>query len=169
MNIFILDKDPILAASFQCDKHVVKMTLESCQLLSNAHVIHGKNILNHPLIGMGESHQKHPCSIWACANSSNYLWLSLHAKQLCKEYTLRYGKKHKLENLITQLGTLPKHIPIQHISNNDMNFVLCMPDNYKICDPVSAYRAYYIGEKSRFAKWKLGNVPNWFPSLSFTI
>jgi hypothetical protein len=62
---------------------------------------------------------------------------------------------------------------------------LCMPDKYKyeecfkeegycedcegdcICNyekenKVQAYRDYYIGEKSKFAKWKLGNVPEWY-------
>jgi hypothetical protein len=37
MNIFILDKDPVLAAQLQCDKHVVKMIVESAQMLSTAH------------------------------------------------------------------------------------------------------------------------------------
>ena len=29
MNIFYLDKDPVKAAQMSCDKHVVKMILES--------------------------------------------------------------------------------------------------------------------------------------------
>ena len=37
MNIFYLDKDTIIAAEMMCDKHVVKMILESAQLLSTAH------------------------------------------------------------------------------------------------------------------------------------
>ena len=36
MNIFYLDSDPIIAAQMQCDKHVVKMILESTQLLYTA-------------------------------------------------------------------------------------------------------------------------------------
>ena len=37
MNIFILDEDPVQAAQLQCDKHVVKMIVESAQMLSTAH------------------------------------------------------------------------------------------------------------------------------------
>jgi hypothetical protein len=37
-----------------------------------------------------------------------------------------------------------------------------MPEQYKNADAVTAYRAYYLGEKTKFAKWKLGNVPEWF-------
>ena len=32
MNIFVLDKDPIISAQMQCDKHIVKMPLESAQM-----------------------------------------------------------------------------------------------------------------------------------------
>ena len=37
MNIFILNDDPVIAAKEQCDKHVVKMIVESAQMLSTAH------------------------------------------------------------------------------------------------------------------------------------
>ena len=37
MNVFFLDNCPIKSAKAQCDKHVVKMILETAQLLSTAH------------------------------------------------------------------------------------------------------------------------------------
>ena len=37
MNIFVLDMNPVTAAQMQCDKHVVKMIVESAQMLSTAH------------------------------------------------------------------------------------------------------------------------------------
>ena len=37
MNIFALHQHPVVAAKQHCDKHVVKMILETAQLLSNAH------------------------------------------------------------------------------------------------------------------------------------
>ena len=36
MNIFYLDKNPVVAAQMSCDKHVVKMILESAQMLCSA-------------------------------------------------------------------------------------------------------------------------------------
>ena len=41
MNIFYLDSSPVLAAQMQCDKHVVKMVLESTQMLTTACGLHG--------------------------------------------------------------------------------------------------------------------------------
>lgn len=41
VNIFMLDHDPVAAAAAHCDKHVVKMILETAQLLSTAwHRLH---------------------------------------------------------------------------------------------------------------------------------
>ena len=37
MNIFILDESPGCAARQHCDKHVVKMIIESAQMLSTTH------------------------------------------------------------------------------------------------------------------------------------
>ena len=37
MNIFHLDRDPVQSAQWMIDKHVVKMIVESAQLLSTAH------------------------------------------------------------------------------------------------------------------------------------
>ena len=37
MNVFVLDDDPVVAAQLQCDKHVVKMIVESAQMLSTIH------------------------------------------------------------------------------------------------------------------------------------
>ena len=36
MNIFVTDVCPEISARTQCDKHVVKMVLESAQMLSTA-------------------------------------------------------------------------------------------------------------------------------------
>ena len=37
MNIFVLDRNPVIAAQMQCDKHIVKMIVESGQMLSTVH------------------------------------------------------------------------------------------------------------------------------------
>jgi hypothetical protein len=41
MNIFYLDEDPEVAAIVQYNKHVVKMILESAQMLCTAHHCYG--------------------------------------------------------------------------------------------------------------------------------
>lgn len=172
MNIFVLDENPVSAAAMMCDKHVVKMILESCQLLSTAHhVLDGQEILieskNRKYKSYSNSNEKickctminHPCTIWVRTSQSNYMWLWNHAYSLCQEYTLRYGKEHAMEKmLLHELYNPPMNIPYGSITP----FAQAMPDKYKHADAVVAYRAYYVYEKSRFAKWKNNNIPSWY-------
>ena len=147
MNIFILDRDPVLAAQYQCDKHVVKMALESTQILST---INGGPYK--------PTHVNHPCVVWAGSCAGNYRWLVVHAIALCDEYTIRYGKKHKCEDVIM---SMPHIMPSPGVSE----FVQCMPEQYRGDNVVEAYRRYYVGEKAGFARWTNRNIPEWFIDL----
>jgi len=172
MNIFVLDNDPVESARMMCDKHVVKMILESCQLLSTAHhVLDGEQILVQSDKRKYKTYLcklqnickatmiNHPCTIWTRETRENYLWLWKHAYALCNQYKMRYGKTHAMENML--LNDL--YDPPQNISKNKLTaFPQAMPDVYKHSDAIIAYRQYYLGEKVRFAKWKTGGVPGWF-------
>lgn len=144
MNIFVLDEDPLIAAQMLCDKHVVKMALESAQLLSN--VNGGPYKLTHV---------NHPCTLWAATGRYNYDWLVKHGLEICREYTRRYNKEHKSKEVIEAL-----RIPLINLPYIQTPFVLCMPDEYKCNNPIEAYRKYYKS-KSSFATWKT-NPPNWW-------
>ena len=91
MNIFYLHQDPHEAAKLQYNKHVVKMILESAQMLCTAH---------HCVMGDDAdvpykmAHKNHPSTIWARRSADNYTWLYHHFVALSKEYTKRYGKEH---------------------------------------------------------------------------
>jgi hypothetical protein len=150
MNIFVLDKDPVLAAKYQCDKHVVKMCLETAQILCTALRRYG---VDTPYKA---AHKNHPCTLWAGDSLTNFLWLYDHGVALCKEYTLRYGKVHKSEAVINSTldksGILPSKGPTP--------FAQAMPEVYKDECPVTAYRNYYLGEKLVFSKWKT-QTPYW--------
>lgn len=53
--------------------------------------------------------------------------------------------------------------PPKNITKGKMTpFAQAMPDQYRDFDAVIAYRKYYINEKKRFAKWKTGEIPEWF-------
>jgi len=158
MNIFFLDYDPVLAAQYQCNRHVIKMVLESTQLLCSAHHVLGINPhIKLPLYKL--THKNHPCAKWVRDCDVNYYWLSTHAIALCQEYTHRYNKTHKCEPLIWQLHlNLPLMMSRLSISNPPQ----CMPDEYKQVDVVAAYRNYYIGEKAYFAKWTKRQPPEWW-------
>lgn len=155
MNIFVLDRDPQKAAQMLCDKHVVKMLLETAQILCT--VLHGRE--NHgALVPYKPTHKNHPCVIWAEKPEHTY-WLLLHGLSICAEYTFRYGKIHKSEAVINSIAPY-----IEVTYDTPDFFALAMPDKYKSIDrdPVASYRAYYIGEKSGIATWKKRDKPEWF-------
>ena len=160
MNIFFLDKDPKLAAQYHCDKHVVKMILESAQLLSTAWYIHcpqssAERNLYKP------THANHPCSLWTRKTQGNYKWLWELAAALCQEYTYRYGKIHASQQMIEKLVWCPRAI----IPFGLLDPVQCMPDEYKQADGVQAYRNYYINDKAAILSYKKREVPEWLPLL----
>ena len=152
MNIFVLHNDPATAAQMMCDKHVVKMILESNQMLSTVARNHGHNAPYR------STHANHPCTLWAGESQDNWDWLVDHSRALCKEYTERYGKVHKSQ-AVTEWA---EDLDIDLHARGQTPFRLAMPDGYKTNDPVESYRKYYIGDKARFAKWKTGNVPSWW-------
>ena len=83
MNIFYLDEDPKLAAIYQYNKHVVKMILESAQMLCTAHhVIMGDDAD----VPYKTTHKNHPSTIWARQSGQNYAWLYHHMIALGEEY-----------------------------------------------------------------------------------
>jgi hypothetical protein len=159
MNIFVLNRDPFLAAFDMCDKHVVKMILEGCQMLSTIHRMAGSHVVHAPVDLYKMAFANHPCTVWARMSAENYMWLANHTHALCNEYTNRYGKTHKASEMSCWFC---RHVPpnLHHFKMTP--FAQAMPDKYKHEDAVVAYRQYYLGEKARFAKWKHGNVPAWF-------
>lgn len=157
MNVFYLDADPATAAQQQCDKHVVKMILETAQLLSTAHrVLDGDERADNNGLYKA-THKNHPSAVWARDNSANYEWLWQHMSALMAEYTNRYGKTHATERLTHSLWELPRNITHDDFTPPPQ----CMPDRYKGDCTVSAYRDYYLGEKMAIAKWSHSEVPTW--------
>jgi len=163
MNIFYLDRDPEIAAQMMCDKHVVKMILESAQMLSTAHrVLDGDDYANKK--GLYKStHKNHPCTIWTRFSGMNYLWLYEHMRALMDEYTYRYDKHHKTERLNGPLFEPPNNITWKNRGGTSFTDPpQCMPEECKEDDTVSAYQTYYILEKSGFAAWKRRGEPLWW-------
>ena len=111
MNIFYLDTNPKKSARMQCDKHCVKMILESAQMLSTAHrVLDGDEYADK--MGLYKlAHKNHPSTVWVRSSSDNYRWLWKHYDALMQEYTLRYGKTHATSRLRNALLKLPANIP----------------------------------------------------------
>jgi len=155
MNIFVLDKSPVIAAQMHCNKHVVKMILETAQLLSTALRFHGVNY------GYSSTHKNHPCAVWARQTRGNFIWLNILGRNLLEEYKYRYGKEHKSTPIIAEA-------PISYIPDGKLTpFVQCMPDNFKVNgDAVQAYRNYYRGAKQRMLVYKKRKPPEWIKDLA---
>ena len=154
MNIFLLDTDTKKCAQYHCDKHVVKMILETAQLLCGVH--HMTNQITEAPYKL--SHRNHPCSIWARESLSNYLYLCELGLELCKEYTYRYGKRHKSQDVIEWCLINKPNIADKEFTEP----ARAMPDEYKSNCVVESYRSYYMGEKSKIAVWKNRETPEWF-------
>jgi len=153
MNIFYLDSDPKKCAEYHCDKHIVKMIVESCQLLSNA--------LPENEAPYKRTHYNHPSSVWVRESIWHWIWLSNLTFNLFLEWKQRYNhasrKEHacysKWNDMVAPIDILP-----------DTKFVpppQCMPEYCKCKDTVEAYRKYYMQEKRGFATWK-NQQPEWF-------
>lgn len=159
MNIFYLAHDTEECARYHVNKHVVKMILESAQLLSNAHhMLDGDQVIK-PIYKL--THKNHPSAVWVRSSKEHYNWLWRLLKSLCKEYTFRYEKVHKVEreNLLGILEEPPKNIPnLGWLSDPTP----AMPDQYKTDTAIQSYRNYYMGDKKYFAVWKNRQKPVWF-------
>ena len=153
MNIFVLDLDPEQCAMYHVDRHVVKMILETTQLLNNAVYRHNNVIPIYKI-----THNNHPASIWASKTKSNFIWLNNLGLSLCKEYTYRYGKIHKCQEYLELFSKRDFNLPDGDLTD----FVQCMPNEYKAENAVDAYRRYYIGAKQSLAKWTNRTIPYWW-------
>ena len=179
MNIFYLDKDVTTCAVMHNNSHCVKMILEYAQLLSTAHrYLDGAPTIdrggatgrqrttyiladNRDSVLYGATHINHPSAIWVRKSSDNYKWLANLLVALCKEYTFRYGKIHKVEQTgLAQalLNSMPKNIGSEAFTEPTP----AMPDEVKIAgDSIASYRNYYNVSKTHLAKWKSRPVPEW--------
>ena len=152
MNIFILDKDPIIAASYYIDRHM-KIIIEIAQMLCTTSWYFG---IPAPY---KKTHFNHPVSIWVRKSLSNYNWAVIHGLAIAKQYTSRYHKIHKSQAIIEWChnhGGKPNDIGLTL-------FAQAMPEKYMNEDAVKAYRDFYIGEKKAFASWKSpATIPYWW-------
>jgi hypothetical protein len=151
MNIFLLDTNPRKCAAYHCDRHVVKMILESAQMLCTAHWMTGSRA------PYKATHTSHPCSLWVRESIDNYRFLCRLGLGLCKEYTRRYGKVHKTQNVIEWCNANEPAL----LSRGRTPFAQAMPEEYKGSNAIEAYRRYYLGEKRGLLKYTNSRVPKW--------
>ena len=178
MNIFVTDPDPIQSALNLPDKHIVKMPLETCQMLAI--------IYSDWYYGVGQLHKSdgtpyrtahgafrnHPCTQWAAANQYNLAWLIQHGYALCAEYHSRYDKVHSCRATICEAADIYDRIfdiPCSQSYQNVTSFTRAMPDDLKYntrINTIEAYK-YYLNTKPWVATNYL-RIPTRKPSFIIT-
>jgi len=158
MNIFYLDSDPKLCAQYHCDKHVVKSVLETTQILCTVIQLQQDEELSFLYAPICINN---PCVKWAQQSMYNFLWLQQLGSQLAEEYTYRYDRRHKCQSCIRDIVVWVRAAAFPVISGLTVRPQL-MPSVYKDdMDPRTAYRNYYLGDKTHLLKYTRRHVPDW--------
>ncbi|MFO7949889.1 MAG: hypothetical protein R6U36_05925 [Candidatus Fermentibacteraceae bacterium] len=153
MNIFVLDRDVRRCAQYHADRHVVKMVLESAQMLCTVLAENGMQAPYRP------THSHHPCTLWAGESLANWRWLRELALALNGEYRYRFGSGRDHRSAVVARGLPEPPIPDLGLTE----FAQAMPEEYRVPgDAVAAYRRFYVAEKSGLAGWTRRPVPDWF-------
>jgi hypothetical protein len=164
MNIFATSPCPVECATALDDSRVVKMVLESAQMLSSAiYICSGK--LHDDIYK--PTHLKHPCTVWTTSSSGNWRWLHSHMEALCDEYTFRYEKVHRSSSLLEPLweyhtrfipeGNMSEFANCTRSESLERNFI-------DVSDVHLAYRMYMklkYTSSSRKPRWTKRNPPEW--------
>lgn len=169
MNIFILHRNPVIAARMLSErKHLNKMLLESVQMLA----------LNSDYFDQGtpykptKRHLNHPCTIWARSDINHYEWLRVYAKELGNIYYNKTGRNHKCAETLAEWfkpANEINYIPgVLKDSLEDLEFVTAMPNEFVQDDIIQSYRDYYMACKWHFVGWDTYEIPEWFkPTYKF--
>jgi len=159
MNIFVTDSCPVQSARNLPDKHIVKMPLETCQMLAI--------IYSDWYYGVGKLYKQdgtpyrtehgafrnHPCTQWAAANQYNLAWLILHGVALCDEYHQRYlPKVHTCYDVLCQAQVIYHNCFDELLTDaaaKVTDFTRAMPDNIKSDFTITTITAYqrYLNTK----------------------
>lgn len=178
MNLFFLSMNPKTAARWHANIHIVKMIVETAQLLCNVHRrAAGKesNCLppytrkrSIPYQDSKAGHSKLGSMIWVAESLGNYRWAVQLGLELCREYNRGRGRakgkvtKHRTEAV---LEWLRDHEPnFRRKARTKVRRVhLAMPDELKQDDIIEAYRDYYFSKrKTMRMEWPEGRTPEWW-------
>ena len=152
MNLFVIDYSPEESAKYVCDRHCIKMCLETAQLLCIPFQLQG---IEAPY---KLTHKNHPVAIWVRETVENFQWAADYGFAICKEYAARYGRTHKCEQIIQWCDDNLNRLSFSKTGLTA--FAQAMPEMYQNADAVQAYRDYYRLEKQHLHQWKR-NRPTW--------
>lgn len=162
MNIFVTSPDPVACAKVLDDKRLVKMVLETAQLLCTCHNILGTALANQLY---KTTHINHPCAVWVRQSKANYDWTVRHLESLCIEYSNRFYKQHACVSLLEKFKKVVPNFELLGITP----FANCT--EYKD-HPSGTFVAYQQQMKDKWVADNKTNRPakwtNSFPPLWLT-
>jgi hypothetical protein len=158
MQIFGLDRNPAAAARALGDRHVVRMTLESTQILSTVASLAGVVTRYRP------THHNHPCTLWVRDNGGHWHWLLAHARALASEYEFRYDRRHACLDVIEELATLD--VVDTRVNPEAVVFTtLSLDQSYRSYSSLYAHRLSYLRDKRHMHVYARGRpAPLWLQS-----
>ena len=148
MNIFYLDGDAAVAASYHCDQHVRKMIVECGQILAAAA---DRAKCYEPWM-MKVAYRSHPCTIWVADHPNNAFYVGRLALYLREELTKRFPKNKHMEDTVNKAyDTALALIKDGKFTWLGIPVAKAMPDVCKVPgQPVTAYRQYYYYKNAQW-------------------
>ena len=186
-NLYILDRDPVLAAHSLCNEHLEKAVVTTVNLLCLANRYERKARLLPTLdpklepLEVDESPRFKKLATWMVKDHYHWLWVYTYGKELASEYAIRFGKSHEL---LSHLSTAAIHVlppvrqqykgirkelekRLQFLTPEDcfkhIRFQVFVPGKDKPGDPVLAYRLHYAKAMKGQATWTKREPPGWWP------
>ena len=159
MNIFAIEGDNnnidwVKSARSQDNYRVVKMILESCQMLcTTINELTGKQVTPYR-----STHKNHPSTKWVRTSSVNFEALVEHTMAMLEEYTERFNKVHKCASVLEKC--LDLYDPSLFSSQKQTRLPLAMPHEFHSDNIIESYRRFYASKpRIRYPKDK---IPDWF-------
>ena len=174
MNIFVTHWDPHASARVLPDKHVVKMPLETTQMVSllfSPWYYDWGEVLKKdgtPYDTKKGAFRNHPCTKWAADSLYNTAWLIQHGCALVHEYWYRYDKIHACAKPLFEAKRKFQGVTGDCITCYCMvdSFTRAMPNELKYNTSIDTFTAYknYISSKPSVASnylRKPSRKPDW--------
>ncbi len=151
MNIFYTDKNPRKAAMHLDNKRLIKMILESCQIMCS--VLNQKG-LQSPY---KSTHLKHPSILWVNESSANFQYLIDYTEALLEIYENKFQKIHKCKQVLKEIKEIFKEEIFQNHKITPIKPAINAPieieEHYhlnilKFQNPILAYRIFLANKKN---------------------
>ena len=152
MNLFVTSPDPVASAVVLADQHLVKMSLECCQILAAA----GYDVRKADGTPYRVTHAHHPCVVWAKSDPRNAAWVRRHGFAMTAEYHKRRGVELAVGRVLRTTDGLSR-------LDAPVRFVAVVPDEIAgmLLPVCAAYRELLRRKYAAWAQTKRPGPARW--------